>query len=360
LGIGTIAFQTHGSIVNGSFVEGSNPDRFINVFVSTSDTLNTVAAKINQQQGANPAVTASVVTDASGARLVVTSNSTGSNEAFTGTTSGYDDASFRENFTFDPVAAQSGTNYSTLSQSAANATATINGLVVTSSTNTLSGVLSGVTLNLNAVGGPVDITVGTDTTAIKASIQTFVDSYNALATLLAKDTKYDAASGTAASLQGDKTAVSLQRQLRSILGSSSAASSAFSSLSQAGLQIQADGTIKINDTTLNNAIANPTQLKALFAATNVASPGDSGFARRFQTLGDSALGLNGLLDARLSGLNGSLTKNQKDQDSTNRHLSAIEAQLRAQYSALDSKMAGINALSTYVTQQIANWNKPAA
>jgi flagellar hook-associated protein 2 len=69
------------------------------------------------------------------------------------------------------------------------------------------------------------------------------------------------------------------------------------------------------------------------------------------------LGADGALTSRLDGLSKSLSRNETDQDHMTTRLAATEARLRAQYTALDTKMAGINTLSTYITQQIANWNK---
>ena len=321
----------------------------VNIAATASDTLQTLADKINVSTAG---VTAAIVTDATGARLVLSSRTTGAANGFQVTTG---DTALA-GLAYDP---SSGTAGTTLTQPGANANATINGLPVSSATNSLSNVLSGLTVNLlKPTTTPVQVTVAQDSGSIKASINTLVTAYNSLASLLAADTKYDAATTTAGPLQGDSTAVSLQRQLRNILGSSSTASSAFSTLSQAGLQVQTDGTIKVNDATLSNALANPTQLKALFAATNAtATGGATGFAQQFRSFADSALGTDGLLSSRVAGLNKTLTRNGTDQDALSTRLAATEARLRAQYTALDTKMASITTLSTYITQQIANWNK---
>ena len=58
-----------------------------------------------------------------------------------------------------------------------------------------------------------------------------------------------------------------------------------------------------------------------------------------------------------TGLSATLASNTKDQDKLNDRLADTETRLRAQYAALDTKMATLNALSAYMTQQIAAWNK---
>jgi flagellar hook-associated protein 2 len=151
--------------------------------------------------------------------------------------------------------------------------------------------------------------------------------------------------------------MSLQRQLRSMIGASSPASSVISTLSQIGLEIQKNGTLKVNDSKLASAMANSAELKKLFTNVDTADPANHGFAIQLRAFSNSVLGSDGLLPSRVEGLNTKLKDNQKDQDRLSDRLAATQARLQAQYSALDTKMAGIGTLSTYITQQIANWNK---
>ena len=331
----------------------------MDIAVSATDTLASLTTKINS---ANAGVTASIVTDATGARLVLTSATTGSANGFRVTAADADgnntDTSGLSALAFDPAG---GATTSSITQSGANANATINGLPVSSATNTLSNVMQGLTVNLlKATTSPVQVTVAQDTASITKTINTFVSAYNALTTLLNADTKYDSGTATSGPLQGDSTAVTLQRQLRTILGSASTASTAFTTLSQAGLQVQTDGTLQVNTPALTNALANSTQLKALFSATDLGGPNNStgnGYATQFASLCHSALGYQGLLTTRVAGLNSSLSQNQTDQANLNVILAATQSRLQKQYSALDTQMSTISTLSSFVTQQIANWNK---
>jgi len=326
------------------------------ITVTATDTLETLAAKVNSSSSG---VAATIVNDASGSRLVFSSSTTGTDNGFRITAADSDgantDASGLSALAFDPAG---GTSTTTITQEAANAAATVNGLAITSATNSLANVFSGLTITLSKVtSSPVQVSVAQDATAIKKSVQTFVDSYNALSSLLSTDLKYDSASQTAGPLQGDSAAVSLQRQLRGLVGDSSTASSVFSTLSQVGLEFQTDGTLKINDTKLSAAMANPVELKKLFTNVDATTPANNGIATKLRTLSNAILGGDGLLTARLAGLSSKLTRNQKDQDTLSDRLDATEARLKAQYTALDKKMSGISTLSTYITQQIANWNK---
>jgi len=307
------------------------------ITITATDTLETLAAKVNSSSSG---VSATIVNDASGSRLVFTSSTTGTDNAFRITAVDADsantDASGLSALAFDPAG---GTSATTITQPAANAAATINGLPVSSATNSLVNVFSGLTITLSKVtSAPVQLSVAQDTTAIKKSVQTFVDAYNALSSLLSTDLKYDSSSQTAGPLQGDSAASSLQRQLRGLVGEASSASSVFSTLSQVGLEFQTDGTLKINDSKLTSAMANPVELKKLFTNVDATTPDNNGFATKLRTLSNAVLGGDGLLTARLSGLSTKLTRNQKDQDTLNDRLEATRARLQAQYTALDAKM----------------------
>jgi len=321
----------------------------LSIPISSTDTLADVRDKINAAGGA---VRASIVTDSSGARLVLSSSTTGASNGFRVTGSGGAAA-----FTYD---ATDGSSPMTRTQTASDAKAFVNGLEINSATNNLSDVIQGLTLNLNKVTtDTVQINVAQDNTAMKTSVQNFVNAYNSLASTLATQTKYDDATKTAGTLQGDSTAVALQRQLRSLVAAPSGASSVFSSLSQVGVELQADGTLKVSDTKLVSALSsNLAEVKKLFANTSLTDDtSTNGVAQRLRSFGDTVLGTDGMLTTRKAGLSSNLTRNKDQQDAYTTRLESTEKRIRAQYTALDTKVASLTALNTYITQQITNWNK---
>ena len=315
----------------------------VDVAIAATDTLADVRDKIN---AAGAGVTALIMTDASGSRLLIRSNDSGAANAFR--TSGV------ASLAFDPSA---GVTTMVQSQTAADAQATVNGLAVTSSSNTLSNIVDGLTLNLaNVTTDPVTVNVVTDTDALKKTISDFAAAYTAVVKLIGTDTKYDAATKTGGILQGDSAAVGIQRQLRTLAGSLSAASSTFGHLSDIGLELQADGSMTVNDTKLGSALGNLAELKKMFANSNPADPTQDGFAKRFRVATDLMLGVDGAVTTRTDGLNQQLQRNEKDQDTWNARLDQIEQRLRAQYTALDATMAQLSTQSAYLTQQIAQFN----
>ena len=315
----------------------------VDIAVTATDTLADVRDKVN---AAGAGVTALIMTDGSGSRLLLRSNASGAANAFR--TSGI------ASLAFDPSA---GATAMTQSQTAADAAATVNGLAVTSPSNTLSNIVDGLTLNLSTLTtAPVTVNVVTDSDSLKKTITDFAAAYSSLVKLIATDTKYDATTKTGGILQGDSAAVGLQRQMRTLAGSSSGASALFGHLSDAGLELQADGSMTVNDSKLSNALGNLSDLKKMFANSNILDPTQDGFGKRFRIITDAMLGVDGSLATRTDGLSQQLQRNQKDQDALQVRLDGIEKRMRAQYTALDATMAQLNSQSSYITQQIAAFN----
>ena len=174
--------------------------------------------------------------------------------------------------------------------------------------------------------------------------------------MIATDTKYDAVSKKGGILQGDSAATGLQRQLRALVGAASGASAVFTHLSDVGFQLQADGSMTVNATQLDSALANLPELKKAFSNSSLTDPSLDGFAKRFRVVTDTILASDGSLATRTDGLGQQLQRNQKNQDSLTLRLSGIEKRMRAQYTALDARMAQLNSTSSYVTQQINAFN----
>ena len=303
------------------------------------------------------------MTDSSGSRLLIRSNATGAENAFRTTVTDDDggnaDAAGLSALAFDPSA---GGAAMTQSQTAADAAALVNGLPVTSTSNTLTNIVDGLTLTLNAettLTGPATVNVVTDTEALKKTLTDFAAAYSALVKLIAADTKYDPVAKKGAILQGDSAATGMQRQLRTLAGSASAASAVFGHLSDIGLELQADGSMTVNASRLGAALANVAELKKMFSNSSLADPTLDGFGKRFRAIADSMIGIDGALTTRTDGLGQQLQRNQKDQDALEIRLAAIEKRYRAQYTALDTAMAQLQTQSSYITQQIAAWSANA-
>ena len=317
------------------------------VAIGASDTLSDIAGKIN---AAGAGVAATILKDGSTERLVMRSTSTGAA------------AGFRVNSPADPGLSSlglsnpsDGANF--VGQTALDAKLTVNGVAVSSASNKIADVTPGVTLQLSQVtAAPVDVVVENDLDAVQKNIQSFVDAYNAVNQTLSDATKYTAATKTGGPLQGDSVTLGLQTALRAILGSTSTGST-FSYLSDAGIERQTDGSLKINSTKLADAKLDLNNLKNLFAADN----GDAktnGFALKVQNFSKALVAFDGAITNKSNALQASIKRNSDDQDRVNDRAARVEVQLYKQYTALDAQMAQLNGLSSFVTAQLAIWNKP--
>lgn len=328
----------------------------LDIEVSATDTLATLRNKIN---AADAGVTASLVSDANGVRLALRADDSGVANGFRLSVDDIDgdliDGAGLSRFAFDPPVTTSGL---VLKQAGANARALINGIQVESASNEVSGAISGVTLTLQQVSATAaNVTVKSDTESVTTAVKAFADAYNALASYLATQTKYDAETQTAGALQGDSTAVGLQSQLRSVLNTASGASASFPRLSDLGLEAQRNGTLTVDSTKLAAATTNLTELRKAFANSDTQTAANNGFARRYATLATQVLGTDGAIATRTSSLQKLVSKNSDEQDRLETRVERVQARLVAQYTALDGNVAKLNSLSSYVTQMIAQMNK---
>ena len=329
------------------------------ISISSSDSLAGIRDKIN---AANAGVTASIVTDANGARLALQSTSTGAANGFRLTVADDDgnsaDAAGLSRLAFDPAG---GAAQMTLTQSAANAQATVNGISVSSASNQLSDVVQGMSFSLNKLTTtPISISVTRNTDTLKTMVSSVVSAYNALAQTLTQATAYNPTTKQSALLQGNSTAQGIQNQMRNLVSSRGLASSVFSTLSGIGVEYQKDGTLKVNDTKLSAAVGNLSELQKALTRNDGTGANTNGFITRLSAWTDTLLSATGTIPTQTHSIQARIDANSKDQDRMNTKLTLVEQRMRAQYTALDSTMSNANALSKYVTQQITTWNKNTA
>jgi flagellar hook-associated protein 2 len=323
------------------------------------DSLESIKAKIN---AANAGVSASILRDASGARLVLRSSATGANSALRITVTDDDgtpnNAAGLSALAFDPPTAAlqlpPETGQMAQTQAAKDTMATINGLAVSSSTNKLTNVLDGVTMTLGKVTtNPVEVTVALDTASLRKAVTDFAKAFSDMNGYITTQTKYDATTKKAAALQGDRSTLTLQSNLRAIFLGNSSASTAFSRLSDVGLEIQPDGSLKVNDTKLTAALGNPTELAKLFNSTASADAAQQGFAVRVSALATQLIGTDGAIVTRTKGLRDSITRNSTQQQMLEDRVALTRARLLKQYSALDTTLSQISGVGSSLAQSLA-------
>ncbi|TFY84528.1 flagellar cap protein FliD [Pseudomonas kairouanensis] len=311
-----------------------------NVIITGGSTLQQVRESINTQLSAQ-GISANVLSDASGARLVIGSSTSGVGTDIT--LSG--DSDLAAGYTAGPAAQ--------------NAKYSIDGIAMESTSNTVTSAISGVTLELVA---PTDanksttITVASNPATLKTSVQSFVTAYNALMTAINAQTKVtatgDQATTTAGALTGDAGMRDLVSSIRSELVNGSG-SGAISSLSQMGITTdQKTGLLTLDDKQWDAAVAkNPTDIAKLFT-------GDNGLISRMNKATDSYVGTTGTLASRVKDLNTKFTDLTTQQADLDRRMESLQASLSAKYTAMDTLIAKINASSSSIMTTLNSLNNP--
>jgi len=201
---------------------GSGTTHDIAITQGSNDTLTSLAGYINAQKWG---VTASVVNDASGARLALFSQSSGT-----------------------PGALAVANNTTDLSFSApaggTNASLTIDGVPFSSATNLIAGAISGVTLNLAsaAPATTVQLTVGPDASQATTAINDFVNAYNSVIGVLNTQFTVDPTTNTEGPLGGDSALRSLQSSLLNDVTYSISGNNGLVNLAALGVDLNNDGT----------------------------------------------------------------------------------------------------------------------
>jgi len=279
-----------------------------------NQTLSQLAQSINSAtvSGNSLGVTASVITDSVGAHLVIVANNSGSAGAFT----------------------VDGTNASNLGltqgSTGTDASVTVDGVHVSSATDTVSGVIPGVTLQLQsaAPGQQVQIQTSADTQAATQAVTEFVNSYNTVIQELNAQlavTQGSDGSTTANPLESDGTVSLVQQQLMNFMTQTFGSDSTYNTLGSLGISMNDDGTLTVDSTQLSSALnSDYNGVLSFFQGTS----GTSGFA---------------------TGLSSQLTH------LTDPTEGAFNLDLQGMQSTYSSLQNEINDFQTYITSQQQMW-----
>jgi flagellar hook-associated protein 2 len=277
-------------------------------------------------------VTASIVHDDAGYRLLLSANDTGSAHFVTATYSGTDPFSL-QSLNTDRNASGSFTSADL------DAVIRVEGFQITSSSNTLDSAIDGVTLNLVANGSST-LTINRDDGTITKNAQSFTDSANKLLSTL-RSMKSGALSNYGALLRGVET------QVRSVLTSAVSAGGKFSLLDQLGISIQRDGTFTLDNTKLASALQSDfASVAAIFTDTT------NGVAVKLNAVMNQYLQSGGILQSQTNGLNSRQTSIQDQQTAMQKRLDLIQARYTKQFSALDSLVANIQSTGSFLTRAL--------
>jgi flagellar hook-associated protein 2 len=311
------------------------------VIIEPGATLQQTRDAINTQLKSKN-ISANILTDANGSRLVLSSNTTGKGTELT--LSGADE------LTKDYVV-------TTVPQ---NAEYTLDNVKMESASNSVSSVVSGVNLELIAEGKST-ITVSTSTTQLKTSAQAFVTAYNALMTAINTQTKVSAtatatggATTTGGALTGDATMRSLVSSVRNelVFVDAGGGTSGLSMLSQLGINTdKSTGLLAIDDAKWDKGV------KVFGSEVAELFTGKGGLISRMTSVTDAFAKSGGVLAQRQTSLTDSLDSLKVDQEELTRRVASLQTTLTAKYTAMDTLIAQLNASSKSIMTTLNALNK---
>jgi len=303
---------------------GSNSPVTIPVDGTTNNdnTLNGLASYINNNSQ-TLGVTANVITDAGGARLSIVSNSTGQpgNITVVGNTTGLN---FNNATTGQPNAI-----------AGVNASLTVDGVPISSASNTVSGVIPGVTLNLVGTSSTaVTLGVAPDTTQATSAINNFVSAYNAVVQAINTQFTYTGGASSQPPLFADSALQQVQQTLNTDVNTALTGNTGITNLASIGVNLQQDGTLQVDSGTLSSALNNNfSAVQNLFQQ----STGQSGFAVQLNNdLTNLTNTVTGPMAVDLQGVNQGLTSVASD-------ISDFQANIAVQQQTLTTQFSQVNA-----------------
>lgn len=359
VGGGTLSIQLGSVNEAGNTFNADGERAAVEITVPANATLKDVRDLINNSKAG---VSASLVNDGSGTRLMISGQDTGAKNAFqiSANPSGDSQLASLNMSATEPA----GANGSQRTQIARDAQMSINGLAATSASNQVTELIEGVTLELKkADATPVSIQVETDKETLREDVDAFISAYNKVNSLIATETRYDPGSRTAGTLQGNASVIRIQNQLRALVRAQPGDEEQ-DSLSRAGFELGRDGSLSIKAEKLDGLLNNPARLRSLLAgdppgtgrnaaagtagtgntegAGDAAAPQRSGLARQMAERLKEIMDPKGTLNGATEALNRTLRSYSDKQDRLNSQLARREEQLRKQYSALDVNLTKIS------------------
>jgi len=309
---------------------GSNAAQTVTID-NTDNTLDGLAAAINNNS--NLGVTASVITDANGARLALVSNTSGA----------------PGNLTITPSSGVLGFNTGV---TGANASLNVDGIPISSTTNTVSSAIPGVTLSLTGVTGgvPVSVTTGPDINQQESAVNSFVSAYNTVIGDINTQSTIGT-NGQAGPLGSDSTLALTQGELLSAVAFSTTGNGNVNSLSDLGISLNNDGTLSVDSGTLATALqSNPAAIQSFFQATTTGSFG----ANLTTTLNDVANPITGAVATDITGLSQSQTSITQQISDFQDQLTTQTQQLTQEYVQVDTTLQELPELLDQINQQLSS------
>jgi flagellar hook-associated protein 2 len=360
----SLASNLNGTTQEFDIIVGSNtPVRIAIDFNDENETRESILKRIvDAINNSDADVTASYIKDTTdSARITIVSNKTGSTNELT--LQEVSDSSILRKLGIitasdsRPQAADTSGGFIQSDPNNLNASLTVNGIDIVRDTNTVSDVLGGVTINLlstqTAGQNPETLTVTYDKNTIKGEIESFIEKYNDVIKYLNDKTSVDTTNFVRGDLVGEYAYGNLKFSMRTIVSGrvSSVESGGPSLLSQIGITIARDGTLKISDENkLKEYIdKGDSSISNLFSS-------EKGVATKIDALLNNYIRTGGIVDddkKLLSVKIGNINKRIADFES---RLKIREDTLRREFMGLQKLLSTLNSQQSMVQSSMFNYS----
>ncbi len=317
----------------------------VDIDIAPGSSLSAIRDAINANKDAG--VNATIINDGQGYRLALSSKNTGADASI---------ASFSfVDTSQDPavtVAGPFGEDAAT-KRAGEDAALTVNGIAISSAKNQIEGAIQGVTLNLAELSiadgetATSTVNVERDTLKQREAINGFVKAFNDLKGTIGKLTSFNGDSETAGELVGDSTVRTIESRLRSVL-TGGVAGGELSTLNQLGITLQRDGTLEMDDDKISDLVANNPQALSDFF---VGGEAGNGLAAQLDSTVERMLGDNGVVKLAISGAENRVKSLDERFERMEVTIERTISRYRTQFGQLDSMIAQMNSMSSYLTQQ---------
>ncbi len=285
VGTGSLTFEFgHFDADSNSFI--SNDDKTTRT-VSINSEDNSLQGIRDAVNKADIGVTASLVNDGTGFKLLFTSAETGKENGLRISVNDTSDGNDTDNLglsqlAFDPDPAAAANSHMSEDLEAKDAAFTLNGLTISSASNTVNSAISGVTLTLKGTttpGSPINITIAKNDSKITEAISGFTEKFNELVDTLKQLSSFDPSTEQAGPLLGDSVVRNVESQLRRIISSSSTgADGNISSLSTIGITTDRTGKLSLDSNKLQTSLTdNRDVLAQIFSAKGASTDSQVNF-----------------------------------------------------------------------------------
>jgi flagellar hook-associated protein 2 len=249
-------------------------------------------------------------------------------------------------------------------QTAEDANIDINGIKgITSSTNSFSEAVDGVTFNINpdAVANDgtdtasANVSVSKDTGKANDAVQAFVDQYNSVMNFLDGKTEYDEEEEKGAVLQGDATAMRLQTRLRSLVSSKIKDTGDFKTLSSVGIEIDRDGVMSFDKSKFTEALNQSSEEVMSIFNGESDSDGFDGMAVRMDSYLDQLMQSNtGLIPRRLDFYDTRIDSLNDDIEDVERKVEMTRERYVEQFAAMETAISEMNQQMSWMQSQLSS------